>query len=110
MNALASRCNHILKVKILINPGFDELCFVEVKPCFYDVGDLPGVGRGVAVFELLKPVFKCLLVCRCHELMPLPVKVLPFLMALRLLSRILMAHKAWLAVLHSRSSSWSQAH
>ena len=44
MNTLASRYNHILKVKILINPSFDELRFVEVKPCFDDIGDLPGVG------------------------------------------------------------------
>jgi hypothetical protein len=98
MNALASRRDHIFKVKTLINPSFDKPRFVEVKPCFDNIGNLPDVGGSIALFELLKPVFKCLLVCRCHELMPFPIKVLPLLVALRLSNCIVMAYKAWPAV------------
>jgi hypothetical protein len=94
MNALASRCDHILEVKILINPSFNKLRFVEVKPRFNNVRDLPSVGRGISLFELLKPLFECFLVFRCHELMPVSVEVLPLLGTLRLLSCIIMEHEA----------------
>jgi hypothetical protein len=61
VDALTSGGNNITKVRVFINPSFHKPLLIEIKPCLYNITNLSEIDWDVALFELIKIIFKHIL-------------------------------------------------